>query len=116
MGWVIGGSAIFMGVLIGSGIAYAVIRALLLRRTVKSSGKRIAPLRDGISGGMRDIDAGVARAQAGAETLNHEIEALRVSVAELRVIARHAQMAFTQISGPLGWLAGIRALIKFRGR
>jgi len=116
VGWVIGGSAIFMGVLIVLGIGYAVIRALLLRRTVKSTGKRVAPLTAGISAGMRDIDAGVARAQAGAETLNHEIEELRVSVAELRVIAGHAQVAFAEIRGPLGWLAGIRALIKFRGR
>ena len=116
MGWVIGGSAIFMGVLIAAGIAYAAVRALLLRRTVKNTSKRVAPLKAGIDAGMRDIDAGVARAQAGAETLNHEIEQLRVSVAELRVILRHAQTAFAEISGPLGWLAGIRALIKFRGR
>lgn len=116
MGWVIGGSAIFMGVLIIVGIAYAVMRALLLRRTVKATTKRVGPLTDGISAGLRDIDAGVARAQAGAEELNRELEELRVSVAELRVIGRHAQVAFAQMSGPLGWFAGIRALIKFRGR
>lgn len=106
----------FMGVLIVVGIAYVVLRALLLRRTVKATSKRVRPLTQGISAGMRDIDAGVARAQAGAETLNQEIEELRVSVAELRVIGRHLQVAFAEISGPLGWLAGIRALIKFRGR
>lgn len=116
MGWVIGGSAIFMGVLIAAGIAYAVMRALLLRRTVKSTSKQIGPLKEGISAGLRDIDAGVARAQAGAEELNRELEELRVSVAELRVIGRHAHVALTELSGPFGWLAGIRALIKFRGR
>lgn len=116
MGWVMGGSAIVMGVLIAAGIAYAAIRAVLLRRTVKSTTKRIAPLQAGITAGMRDIDAGVVRAQAGAETLNKEIEELRVAVAELRVIVRHAHVAFAEISGPLGWLAGIRALIRFRGR
>jgi hypothetical protein len=102
--------------LIVAGIAYAAVRAMLLRRTVKSTAKRVDPLKAGISAGMRDIDTGVARAQAGAETLNKEIEELRVSVAELRVIGKYAQVAFAEISGPLGWLAGIRALIKFRGR
>ena len=67
-------------------------------------------------GCMRDIDAGVARAQAGADELSREIEELRVSVAELQVIGHHASVAFADLRGPLGWLAGIRALAKFRGR
>ena len=116
MGWVIGGSAIFMGVLIIAGIGYAVMRAVLLRRTVKSTSKRITPIANGISAGMRDIDRGVATAQQGAEELSRELEELRVSVAELRVIGRRLHVALAELSGPIGWVGGIRALIKFRRR
>ena len=116
MGWVVGGSAIAMGALILAGLAFAVVRGLILRRRVKSASRLITPLVEGISAGMRDIDAGVARAQAGADELSREIEELRVSVAELQVIGHHASVAFADLRGPLGWLAGIRALAKFRGR
>ncbi len=116
MGWTVGGAAIFMGVLIVAGISYAVIRALLLRRTVKSTGKRVRPITDGISAGLRDIDRGVATAQAGAARLSRELEELRVSVEELRVIGRYLHVALAEVRGPLGWIGGIRAVIKFRGR
>ncbi len=106
MGWVVGGSAIAMGALILAGLAFAVVLA----------SRQITPRVEGISAGMRDIDAGVARAQAGADELSREIEELRVSVAELQVIGHHASVAFADLRGPLGWLAGIRALAKFRGR
>ncbi len=116
MGWVVGGSAIAMGALILAGLAFAVVRGLILRRRVKSASRQITPVAESIRAGMRDIDAGVARAQAGADELSREIEELRVSVAELRVIGHHASVAFADLRGPLGWLAGIRALAKFRGR
>lgn len=116
VGWVVGGAAIFMGVLVVAGIAYAVMRALLLRRTVKNTSKRVTPVTAGISAGLNQIDVGVATAQAGAEQLSRELEELRVSVAELRVIGHHLRVAFAEISGPIGWVGGIRALIKFRAR
>ncbi len=116
MGWVIGGSAIAMGVLTVAGLAYVSFRAILLRRRMKDASKRVAPLTAGISAGVTDIEAGVTRAQAGADTLSKEFAELQVSVAELRVIGRHAQVAFAASKGPLGWLAGIRALVKFSRR
>jgi len=116
VGWVVAGSAIAMGAIIVAGLAFAVVRGLILRRRVKLASRQITPLVEGISAGMRDIDAGVARAQAGADELSREIEELRVSVAELQVIGHYASAAFADLRGPLGWLAGIRALAKFRGR
>lgn len=116
IGWTISGAAIALGVLVAAGLAYAIVRGILLKRRISASGRAITPLADGISRGLGDIEAGVARAEGGAVDLAREVERLRVPVAELQVISRHAALAFGEIRGPLGWLAGIRALIRHRGR
>lgn len=116
VGWTISGSAIAMGVLIAAGLAIAVVRGIRLKRRVSTASRAITPITDGISSGLADIERGVVRAEAGATQLSGEIENLRVSVAELQVITHHASMAFGHLHGPLGWLAGVRALIKYRGR
>lgn len=116
VGWTVAGCAMAMGVFILAGATIAVVRGVLLRRRVSSTSRVVSPLVDGISAGLSDIERGVARAEAGATELSKGIEDLRVSVAELQVIGRHAAVAFGHIRGPLGWVAGIRALIKYRGR
>jgi hypothetical protein len=116
LGWTVTGSAIAMAVLIAAGIVIAVVRGILLKRRVSAASRAVSPLIEGISAGLSDIERGVARAEAGAATLSREIEDLRVSVSELQVIGHHAALAFGQMRGPLGWLAGVRALIKYRGR
>jgi uncharacterized membrane protein YecN with MAPEG domain len=90
-GWTISGAAIALGVLVLAGLAIAVVRGLMLKRRI-------------------------ARAEGGAAELSREIERLRVPVAELQVISRYAWLAIVEIKGPLGWIAGIRALIRSRGR
>lgn len=114
--WTISGAAIALGVLVIAGLAYAIVRGIRLKRRIGASGRAIGPLADGISRSLSQIEAGVARAEGGAAELSREIERLRVPVAELQVIGRHAALAFGEIRGPLGWLAGIRALIRHRGR
>lgn len=119
MGWVawtVTAAAIALGALVVAGLAIAIVRAVLLRRRIRASRGLIGPLADDISRGLSDIEAGVARAEGGAAELSREIERLRVPVAELQVIGRHAWMAFGEVRGPLGWLAGIRALIAGRRR
>lgn len=116
MGWVIGGSAILMGVLVFAGLAIALVRGLRLRRQVKRASGRITPLADGISTGLKDIESGIVRARVGVGHLSREVDELRVSVAELQVIGRHVSLVAAGLHGPLGWLAGIRALAKFRRR
>lgn len=115
-GWTISGAAIALLVLLVAGLAVAVVRGLWLKRRLSWSSARISPIADGISAGLADIERGVARAQDGAAELGREIDRLRVPVAELQVISRHAWAAILEIKGPLGWLAGIRALIRYRGR
>jgi HAMP domain-containing protein len=115
-GWTISGAAIALAVLLAAGLAVAIVRGLWLKRRIAWSGRRISPIADGISAGLADIERGVARAQDGAAELGREIDRLRVPVAELQVISRHAWTAIMEIKGPLGWLAGIRALIRYRGR
>jgi hypothetical protein len=115
-GWTISGAAIALGVLVVAGLGYAIVRGIGLKRRIGASGRAITPLADGISRGLSDIEAGVARAEGGATELAREVERLRVPVAELQVIGRHAMLAFGEIRGPLGWVAGIRALIRHRGR
>lgn len=116
MGWVVGGAAILMGVLVVAGLAIALVRGLGLRRQVKRASGRITPLADGISEGLADIESGIARAEAGVGELSREVDALRVSVAELQVIGRHVSVVAADLRGPLGWVAGVRALVKFRHR
>ncbi len=115
-GWTITGAGIALGVLLAAGLAIALIRGLRLKRRIAASQSMVSPLADGIHRGATDIGRGVARAEAGAAELSREIERLRVPVAELQVIGRHAWVAIMRIKGPLGWVAGIRALIKYRGR
>ncbi len=115
-GWTISGAAIALGVLVLAGLAIAVVRGLMLKRRIGASSGRITPLADGISRGLTDIERGLARAEGGAAELSREIERLRVPVAELQVISRYAWLAIVEIKGPLGWIAGIRALIRSRGR
>lgn len=116
MGWVVAGAAILMGVLILAGLAIALVRGLGLRRQVKRASGRITPLADGISVGLKDIESGIVRAQVGVGQLSREVDELRVSVAELQVIGRHVSLVAAGLRGPVGWLAGIRALVKFRHR
>ncbi len=115
-GWTISGAAIALGVLFVAGLAIAAVRGLRLKRRIGASSRRITPLADGISRGLTDIERGLARAEGGAAELSREIERLRVPVAELQVISRYAWLAIVEIKGPLGWIAGIRALIRYRGR
>ncbi len=114
--WTVLGSGIALVVLVAVGLAYAIARAVLLKRRVGRSSRRISPILDGIRASADRIEHGLATAEKGARELSAEIERLRVSVAELQVIAGHASLAFREIRGPLGWVAGIRALIKYRGR
>jgi len=116
VGWAVTGSAIAMVALITAGLAIAVVRGILLKRRVSATSRTVSPLVEGISVGLSDIERGVARAEAGAAVLSRDIEDLRVSVAELQVIGHHAAVAFGHIRGPLGWVAGVRSLIKYRGR
>lgn len=116
VGWTVSGAAIALGVLVVAGLAIAIVRAIRLKRRISTSRGLITALADGISRGLADIEKGVARAEGGAAELSREIERLRVPVAELQVIGRHAWTAFNEIRGPLGWLAGIRALIAGRRR
>jgi hypothetical protein len=115
-GWTIAGSAIAMGVLVALGVAYAVLKGLRLKRRVSWASRTVDPILAGIGAGVDDIGRGVARAEAGAADLSHEVEDLRVSVLELRVIGHHLLLALQDLRGPLGWIAGVRALIRFRGR
>jgi hypothetical protein len=116
VGWAVTGSAIAMVALITAGLVIAVVRGILLKRRVSATSRTVSPLVEGISAGLSDIERGVARAEAGAAALSRDIEDLRVSVAELQVIGHHAALAFGHIRGPLGWVAGVRSLIKYRGR
>ena len=115
-GWTITGAAIALAVLAGAGIAYAVVRAVLLKRRVGASTRRISPVLAGIEGSAAEIEQGLARAEQGASDLAREVERLRVAVAELHAISRHAAFAIAQIRGPLRWVAGVRALVRYRRR
>ena len=114
--WTILGSAIALVILVAFGLAYAVVRALRLKRRVGASSLRMSPILAGISASAGQIGDGLAKAERGAQELSVEVERLRVSVAELQVITSHLLLAVKEIRGPLGWVAGIRALIKYRGR
>ncbi len=116
IGWTVSGAAIALAVLVIAGLAVAIVRAVRLKRRIGASGRAIGQLADGISRGLSDIEAGIARAEGGAQELAREVERLRLPVAELQVIGRHAALAFGEIRGPLGWVAGIRALIRHRAR
>ncbi|MGB0614052.1 MAG: hypothetical protein ACPGN4_07900, partial [Miltoncostaeaceae bacterium] len=70
----------------------------------------------GIEGSAAQIEQGLARAEQGASDLAKEVERLRVAVAELQAISRHAALAIAQIRGPLRWVAGARALVRDRHR
>ena len=115
VGWIVIGALITMGVLTVAGAAIAVVRGVRLRRRIAQTSVIVTPLTSGIAAVVDDIGTGVARAQTAAANLSSKIEELRVPLAELRVIGRYASVAFTGIRGPLGWIAGIRALIKYRG-
>ncbi len=115
-GWTITGAAIAMGVLVAVGLTIALVRGIRLKRRVGTTAGRITPLAAGIGRGTGDIRTGLSRAEEGAGELAREIERLRVPVAELQVIGRHALVAVAGIKGPLGWVAGIRALVRHRGR
>lgn len=114
--WTILGSAIALVALVALGLAYAAVRALRLKRRVGASSARMSPILAGISASAARIEDGLATAEKGAQELAVEVERLRVAVAELQVISSHAFIAIKEIRGPLGWLAGIRALIRYRGR
>lgn len=114
--WTILGSAIALVLLVALGLAYAIVRALRLKRRVGASSMQLSPILAGISASAGRIEDGLAKAESGAQELSVEVERLRVSVAELQVITSHALIAIKEIRGPLGWLAGVRALIKYRGR
>jgi len=114
--WTILGSAIALVLLVALGLAYVIVRALWLKRRVSASSMRISPLLAGISASAGQIEHGRAKAEKGAQELSAEVERLRVAVAELQVISSHALVAIREICGPLGWLAGVHALVKYRGR
>lgn len=114
--WTILGSAIALVILVAAGLAYAIVRAVRLKRRVGASSQAITPVLAGISASAQRIEGGLSKAEAGAQALSEEVARLRVSVAELQVISAHAYVAVKQLRGPFGWLAGIRALVKYRGR
>ncbi|MBM3634490.1 MAG: hypothetical protein FJW99_04260 [Actinobacteria bacterium] len=114
--WTITGSAIALIILLALGLAYAIVRGLRLKRRVGAAIMRMSPILAGISASAGQIEDGIAKAEEGARELSAEIERLRLRVAELQVISGHALAAIKEIRGPLGWLAGVRALVKYRGR
>lgn len=105
-----------MAALIVLGLAYVIVRGIQLKRRVGVTSRTVSPILAGIGAGVDEIERGVSRAEAGAAQLSHEVEDLRVSIEELRVIGRHLSLALQDLRGPLGWVAGVRALIRYRGR